>query len=239
MLKYNEISRGAFIYRTKNADALSGIWGRILCVEGHNENGIIVRKTSNCVAYDDPLVIPNFFDDGCWYDVSTLVYQANAAVYPPTDKGTFLSSVAQNYRNFLNLDYMQPMSLDEAIGRVCFIGAVKNGRLMFTRNACYVVDYDNNGWVAVYNGYAEPVGDNTEVIPPELCMYYFGGGTRRLYPADEIINACNDAYEEDIGRAADYSIKIKQSIVASSNEATAVRGEIASIGVLAGMKLED
>lgn len=238
MLRFNDMSRGTFIYRIRNAAALAGVWGKILCVEGFSADGLIVRKTNNCVAVDDPIVIPAQFDDGNWYDVSTLVYQANAAVYPPTDRGTFLSGVAQNYRNFLNLDYIQPMSLDEAIGHVCFIGAVKEGRLLFTRTACYVVDYDNSGWVAVYNGYGAPVGDNTEVVPPELCMYYFGGGTRQFYPADEIINACNDAFEEDVGRAADFSIKINQNIVASSNEATAVRGEIASIGALAGMNLE-
>lgn len=237
-IMFKDISRGSYIYRTKNSEGLSGIWGSILVVEGFKGNSLIVRRTTNCAPKGDPIALPATLDDGYWHDISTLVYQANSCVYPPTDRGTFLSNVAQSYRNFIDFSDLPPMSLDEAIGQVCFIGAVKNGRMLLTRSACYVVDYDPSGWVAVYNGYGVTVQGNPEQVPPELTVYYFGMGDRNFYPASEIIDACNDAYEADINRATDFTYILEQRVITSSNDACEVRANVASVGAISGLDLD-
>ena len=232
-MKYAEMYTGMFIVRTKELPWLRVLSGEICYVEVATDSTIRVRITQDCVPKGDLYEVPVQANDGCWYDVSELVMDANACIAPASNTCCFKSPVMSTYRNYLELgSKVREYSVNEAVGHVCLLGerSPEGDAVMFTKQGFYVVSSDDNGYAIVYQGYCD-------YCPPDerrslsLRILNLNGTRRAFYPANEIVSACANAFEEDCNRAAEYTKIFMEDTIVSSTDSniTATRGGVSEL----------
>ena len=238
-MRYCEMSAGMFVVRTKELSWLRVLSGEICYIESVEPGVIRLRVTQDCVPKGDIYEIPQQADDDGWYDVSELVMDANACIVPSSGTCAFPTPVASTYRNYLGLgDSVPELTVEEAVGRVCLLGErSQNGdSVAFTKQGFYVVSCDENGYAIVYQGYCD-------YCPPDekrmlsLRILNLSGTRRAFYPADEIVSACIQAFDEDCGRASDYTQQYIEDTIVSSTDSSlaAARGGVSEIRLEASL----
>ena len=218
---YREMHEGMFIVRTtelKWARQLSGV----ICYVDRDPapNGIYIKATRDCIPEGSAVCIPSDGNDGNWYDVSNLVFSANASICPPNSHASFSSAVESNYRNFLGLgSKISPCDSRDAVGSVCLIGEEQRGDILFSRVGYYIVDVDENDYMIAYGGYSQYI-ENPNDRDLHLQILKLSGTKRRLYPAMDIVGACREAYLEDIGTAEKYTQKLREDMIISASDSS-------------------
>lgn len=230
-MKYESISVGMFIVRTRALPWLRVLSGEICYVEAVSGSELHLRITKDCVPSGDVYAVPQQADDDGWYDVSDLVLDANACIRPSGNDVEFPAPVASNYRNFLGLgNSVKPLSNQEAVGKVCLLGEGTGSNIAFAKSGVYVVSADDNGFVIGYQGYCDSsVRDNVS-----LRILNLMGTNRKFYPAGDIVNACAVAYREDCMLADKYTRNLLDASVVSSSDSSISAGR-SRVG---NMKLE-
>lgn len=238
-MKYAEMSAGMFVVRTKELPWLRVLSGEICYIEAVEVGVVRLRVTQDCVPKGDIYEVPGQADDGCWYDVSELVMDANACIVPSSGTCAFPTPVASTYRNYLGLgDRVPELSEDEAVGRVCLLGerSASGDAVAFTKQGFYVVSCDENGYVIVYQGYCD-------YCPPDekrmlsLRILNLRGTRRAFYPADEIVSACIQAFDEDCNKASEYTQQYIEDTIVSSADSNlaAARGGVSELRLEAAL----
>lgn len=218
-MRYEELKKGMYVVRTRELSWARVLSGAICLVHGVEKDGSLhVQLTDDCVPKGGILAVGPQADDGAWYDVSMLVLDANSAIAPKSNKCAYKSAVECNYRNFLGLKDLKPMTTEEAEGSICLIGErTKTGHVVFSKTGYYVISVDVNGYAIVYQGFCTYV-DEYSSRKLQLRVMNLDGTDRAFYDASAIVDACHSAYEEDCKLASKYREVIRMEVASSSNE---------------------
>lgn len=226
MLKANAV--GTFHVRIKEFPAFPDIEGKILYIRDVTPNGLNVSFTDDCRPQDAVYQLPPEANDNGWYDITSMIMEANTAIMPRYDKCAFTNDVAISYRNHLDA-VPKPLDENSAVGHICMLGTVGNRTVTFSKQAYYVVACDDQGYLLVYSGFCQPL-EEWEKPSLQQRVLRLAGTARKLYPADTIVKACNDAYSEDFDKAQSYATTIREVASACSTD-TDVGAEVFSAGI--------
>lgn len=221
-------STGTFQVRIKEFPAFPDIEGKILFIRAVTSQGVQASFTDDCRPLDAVYQLPPEANDNGWYDVTSMIMEANTAIMPRYDKCMFSSDVAMAYRNHLDA-LPQPLDEAQAVGHICLLGTANNRVLTFSKQAYYVVACDNQGYMLVYSGFCRPL-ESWEKPNLQQRVLRLSGTARKLYPADAIVRACNDAYSADFNKAQSFATNIKEAASACSTD-TDVGSELFSSGI--------
>lgn len=202
-MKFADMKSGMYLLRTKELSWARVLSGAIVYLCEVRDGNLILQFTEDCVPKGKKMSMGKEGDDGCWYDATGLVMEANSAITPPSNVIAFKSSVASSYRNFLGLDKIPVVEGEAARGQICLLGETSpQGKVVFSKTGYYVLAYDN-GWYIAYQGFCDYVPDGGE--PATTLRILRLGENRNFYQAKPIIDACSAAYAEDIHLADKYS----------------------------------
>ena len=228
-MKYQEMFDGAFVVRTRELHGASQLSGEIIYVRKASADSIVAQLTKECAPVGNPFVIGDAGNDGFWYDVTELVLEANHKIAPGLDEIAYRSDVTVSYRNELGLDKTAtPLEPQQAEDTVCLIGNTKDGKTAFSKAGYYIVASDARGYMIAYQGYCGVAGKPSNEAP-KLVILNLNGLPRKMYAAKPIVDACNAAYSEDVGRATYYTGQIVERTIASAGDSNLSRGKYAGI----------
>ena len=202
-------SIGSFYVRIKELPIMPEIEGKIVYIHGVDSNNISLSAVNNCNPSDDVHDLDAKYNDNGWYDISSLIFKANIAMLPKYSRCVWENESAVNYRNYM-IGSFKTVNEDEAVDNLCMIGKQAGKIVNFSKQVYYVVAADNNGYMLAYAGFCKPLNDwqRPNIVLKVLRII---GTARKLYLAKPIVEACNAAYNEDLGLADNYISSIKES----------------------------
>lgn len=228
-MKYSEMFSGAFVVRTRELRGAPQLSGEIIYILEVKADGIVAQLTKECAPVGNPFAIGSAGDDGFWYDVTELVLEANHKIAPSMDEVAYQADVTVSYRNELGLDKVaQPLEPQQAEDTVCLIGNTKDGKTAFSKAGYYVVASDSKGYMIAYQGYCGVAGKPSNEAP-KLVVLNLNGLPRKMYAAKPIVDACNQAYAEDVGQANYFTEQIIERTIASAGDSSLSRGKFSSV----------
>ena len=224
-MRFSEMFSGMFVVRTRELLTAPQLSGEIIYIRDQSTPGKLVAElTRECAPVGNPFTIDSTGDDGNWYDVTSLVLEANHKIAPSMSEVTYEDDVAVSYRNELDIvDSLTPLEPEDAEDCVCLIGALTDGRTLLSRGGYYVLASDKNGYMIAYQGYCGVAGKPSNEAP-KLVIINLTGLPRKMYNARPVVAACNAAYLEDTSRADTFSRQIQERTVASAGESSLSRG---------------
>ncbi len=206
-MKYSEMRPGFYVVRTRELSWARALSGAICHIASASPEQVILQLTEDCVPKGKKLSFGADANDGCWRNVTDLVLDANSVILPPDNMCSFNSPVSANYRNFLGLNRMQPLDGDNAVGEICLLGEQSSNGLVFGKSGYFVAAH-SDGWYIAYQGFCDytPEGEQRTHGLRVLML----GGNRKFYPAKGIVDACSNAYMEDLQAATSYTQRISE-----------------------------
>lgn len=224
-MRVSEMHQGDYIIRTKELSWASVLSGAICYVEGVTKDALHIRLTDDCVPQNKVYAIPvNGGDDGYWHDVTSIVMAANSCIRPEEDEYQYDTVVSAAYRNSLGLDKVySPLSYNDLEGKVCLIGQSTPNGVSFSKTGYYIVATDSDGYVTAYQGYCSP-RDGRANASSKLVVLNLSASKRLFYDAEPILEACSNAYHEDMLLADKYVEVVRQKTSVRSTDAYVAGG---------------
>lgn len=206
MLNIN--ARGKFVIRTQNCPEAPNIVGKILFIRDITRDKIVFSLTDDCRPLDQLYQLSAESNDDGWYDITVLIFKANAVIKPKAGKCLYTSDAAQQYRNYLGLN-PKPVLLPQAVGKICILGENTGHGVSFLKQGYYIAAYDDNGYILAYAGYCQP-SSNYDTPAIQQRVLNLNNTNRKLYLASDVVGPCNAALEEDTAKSAEYSRKMEE-----------------------------
>lgn len=206
-MKYSEMNPGMYVVRTKELSWARVLSGNICYItDVLNSTGeLVMQLTKDCVPCGKKFKVPKEGDDGFWHDATALVFEANCAIQPPQTTCMYCSPVASNYRNYLGIQDITPTDGEDAQDRLCLLGEQTPTGILFAKTGYWVVAHVDGYYIA-YQGYCDYL---EEGVKRETTLRVLRlSGDRHFYPADEIVNRCSQAFQEDLERNNQYTRQI-------------------------------
>lgn len=188
--------------------------GKILKPIGVEQNLIVFEVVDSFEDTNFIAKLPlNFARDNGWHDITDLVYEANACIYPRLDDFEFGGPIQMAYRSVLpNIDDYK-LSEEQAVGKVVFRGKPNNnGGVDLHSVGYYVAEFDADGFAITFYGYGRTMEEGGSSITPELKVIRVRGTAVNLYDARLVIDTCNTLYAEDIKSATGFLEKSIEEI---------------------------
>lgn len=184
----------------------------IVVIDKVNPDGSFsVYATRNCQKNGSPIEISADRNDGGWYDITELVYIANSTIPHSPSIDRFESATAMMYRNYTNIaKKINPLSIQDAVGRVCIIGRRRGNAIVFNKCGEHIVGYDDNDFIITYYGFCSSTCDDDSI---ELRIIRLDASSEALYLASEVVTAANDALAEDMHTASEMVASAKANII--------------------------
>lgn len=206
-MKFSDMFGGQYIVRTQELSWARVLTGMICYVVDATDTELSLQLTEDCVPSGQVYRFDSRTDDQHWRDVTDLVLEANMLILPPDTSCSYNSAVSSNYRNFLGISGIAPLPGEDAVGNFCVIGEVQGNNTVFGRIGYFVAAYDD-GWYLAYQGFCGYKGEGAPEKHPLRVLVL--SGNRGFYPAEPIVRACSEAYEEDLLRSIQYSSKVRE-----------------------------
>lgn len=230
----NTDAAGSYFVRIKDLPIAQEVVGKIVYVNDVSHDGIVLQFTDDCRPLEEKYTLPPQANDNGWYDVTELVLAANSVILPKFNRCKWDSETAVNYRNFVEVQ-VQPLSEADAVGRLCLLGDIKGQNVTYSRQAYYVAAADSNGYILTYAGFCKPLESwqNPDIKQRVLRL---ASSTRKLFPAEQIVKACNEACAEDMAVAMDFVSNLLEAASIASTDTSV--GETVFTSGLRRMHLE-
>lgn len=212
----DQTAKGKFFVRIKELPCFPSAEGQVVYIWEVNQSGIQLSMTDDCRPDSKKYQLPPTANDAGWYDVTALIMAANSLILPKYDRCVFSSDIAMNYRNAI-VDNAKPIDETEAVGKLCLLGSVNGRSVNFSKQAYYIVNVDNGGYILAYSGFCQPLEEWEKPVMQQRILRLIGT-SRRLFLAEPIVSACNAAYEEDSLKANKYAETIRETVSAASTD---------------------
>lgn len=213
MLNAKQVNR--YFLRVSKMPVRSDIVGQVVYLKGVSQKGIAISLTEDCRPKTEVIRLPASLNDNGWYDVTDLVLDANCSISPRYDLCTFLSDTASLYRHHLDdPSCIRPLTGKSAVGHLCFLGKIKDGQLVFSNTAYFVVSVDTHGFYITYAGFCKPI-DNQDTPMLQQKVLRLEGTGQQFYSANEIVNACNSSYSSDIELKNKYMEELESKVTST------------------------
>lgn len=191
--------------------------GQVVYVRRVTSESILLSKVNDCRPQPEVIRLSAESNDDGWYDATELVLAANCAITPRYDLCTFESEAARQYRNHLgDSSILKVCDSEKAIGQLCFIGRIKDGKAELSPTACFVIHTDDYGFSVVYNGFCSPVKRRGEYLKVTQRILRLEGSGQSFFAAYPIVEACNASYAEDIALKKKYLQEVRERTSARS-----------------------
>lgn len=205
---------GSFFVRIKEYMPFPDIEGKVIYLRGVSSDRVEISFTDDCKPMDKVYALPLDVNDNGWYNVTPMIMMANMCILPKYDKCVFDNEVAMNYRNHLDR-IPKPVDESQASNGIYLLGSSNNRVISFSKQAYYIVSSDVQGYILAYSGFCQPL-EEWEKPKLQQRVLRLVGTSRKLYPAEPIVNACNQAYHADFEQAMSYANTIRDTVAASS-----------------------
>ena len=207
---------GNFYVRIKECPAFVSVEGKIVYIREVSTEGIQFSFVDNCRPEKEVYALPPEGNDNGWYNITDLIYAANTVILPKYSRCVWESETAMNYRNFIT-DSMFVVEETDAIGKLCLLGNVKGKTINLLKQVYFVVAVDDNSYMLVYSGFCQPLADWQKPVIQQRVLRIIGTA-RKLFLAEPIVKACNEAYHEDIEHAEKFITKLREETISSGSE---------------------
>lgn len=185
--------------------------GQVVYVRRVTAESILLSKVNDCRPLPEVIRLSAESNDDGWYDATELVLAANCAITPRYDLCTFENEAARQYRNHLDDPrVLQVCDSEKAIGRLCFVGRIKEGKTELSPTACFVIHTDDYGFSVVYNGFCSPVKRRGEYLKVTQRILRLEGSGQSFFAAHPIVEACNASYAEDVALKQKYLQEVRE-----------------------------
>lgn len=219
MLNVNDVNK--FFVRIKEYAPFPNIDGQIIYIREVSSEAVELSFTDDCKPVNKVIKLPANVNDNGWYDVTSLIMKANMSILPKYSKCQFLSDVAASYRNHIDGSLVK-LSEEQAKGKICFIGT-NNGRgVSLGKQGYFIIDTDSNGYMLAYSGFCGYL-EFWEKPTIQQRVLRLTGSNRSLYSAKEIVDTCNQLYEEDLNKSDNYIGEFNNMSSASGSDSSAAR----------------
>lgn len=210
---------GKYFVRVNDLPALPAIQGQIVFMREVSATRIMLSLTNNCQPDTRVVTLPPEANDDGWYNITPLILSANSLILPKYDRCVYRNATALSYRHHLDIAHT-PITETQAKHQLCILGKINGRAVSLQKTAYYIADIDSNGYILAYGGFCQPLQPWEKPQIQQRVLRLLGSG-RQLFLAKPIVDACNQAYDEDFNRALEFSSAITESVSASSVDAQA------------------